>query len=158
MNEQQLEQQIYDSFPIARTMGMKVKSLSPTHSELFFPLGPNHNNIGTAFGGALYSAAVFACYALYRKVLAEHGIEEGRFLNRKAEIEYEAPTTKDFVARAEIDATSDEFGQFIQSMRRHGLSHLPMEAAILVEDKPVARFKASFLMAPPDNLLPKRNG
>ena len=148
MKEEQLERQIHENFPIAKTMGMKVKSLSATHSELVFPLGPNHNNIGTAFGGSLYSAAIFACYALYRKLLSDNGIEEGRFLNRKAEMEYAAPTTKDFVAKAEIDAASNEVERFIQGMRRRGTSQLPMKAEILIDEKPVAHFRASFIMTP----------
>jgi thioesterase domain-containing protein len=148
MNEQELEKQIHETFPIAKSMGLRVNLVSSTHSELFFPLTPNHNNVGTAFGGCVYSAAIFACYALYRKLLADYGIEEGKFLNQKAEMEYAAPTTKDFIAKAEIAAAAEDVQRFLQGMRRRGMGHLPMKAAILVDEKPVAHFRASFLMTP----------
>jgi thioesterase domain-containing protein len=145
MTEHELAAQICDEFPIAKAMRLEVRQWSPAQCELWFPLEANRNNVGTAFGGALYSAAVFACYALYRAILDANGLVEGRFSNLKAEIDYTAPATTDFIARAQLAA---DVHPFIDRMRRHGNGFLAMTAEILVGETPVARFKASFVTSP----------
>lgn len=60
------EAYLHAQIPFTRTMGAGIESYDATTGRLILtaPLEPNHNHLGTAFGGSLSALSTLAGYAL----------------------------------------------------------------------------------------------
>lgn len=58
------ERFLHEKIPLSMAMGVKVESYEDSGLILTAPLGPNHNHLGTAFGGSLGAIAMLAGYGL----------------------------------------------------------------------------------------------
>src|SRR5690606_33240492 len=54
---------LHAKIPLARAMGVRVERCDSEGLVLTAPLEPNHNHLGTAFGGSLAALATLAGYA-----------------------------------------------------------------------------------------------
>jgi thioesterase domain-containing protein len=55
---------LHEKIPITRDMGVAVEYYDADQLVLTAPLEPNHNHLGTAFGGSLSAIATLAGYGL----------------------------------------------------------------------------------------------
>ncbi len=60
MNLQGIESYLHREIPITAAMGIRVESYNEKELVLTAPLEPNHNHLGTAFGGSLSAIATLA--------------------------------------------------------------------------------------------------
>ena len=58
------ERFLHEQIPLSLAMGVRVESFDESALTLTAPLGPNHNHLGTAFGGSLGAIALLAGYGL----------------------------------------------------------------------------------------------
>lgn len=135
---------LHRKIPISRAMGLAIKELSPQKALLTLPLEPNRNHVGTVFGGSLYSAGALACYALFRAISAESGIESDNLVIQNGGIEYLAPVKGDFeILCRRPDETKVQ--TFLEGLKRRKKGRLPLEAEILFDGKVCARFKGDYV-------------
>ncbi len=81
----ELESYLRDKIPLARAMGVRVAAGEPGTLVLTAPLEPNHNHLGTAFGGSLSAVATLAAYAL---LWVELGDRTAHIVVHRSEIVY----------------------------------------------------------------------
>ena len=58
------EQFLHEKIPLTRAMQVRVEGYDSGRLTLSAPLAPNHNHLGTAFGGSLAALVMLAGYAL----------------------------------------------------------------------------------------------
>ena len=80
-----LEAYLHDKIPLARAMGVRVETNAADALVLTAPLEPNHNHLGTAFGGSLGAIATLAAYGL---LWLELGDRAGHIVIHRSEIVY----------------------------------------------------------------------
>lgn len=95
MKLKDIEKKLHQDIPLSAVMGLKILEHSAERDalRLEFPLRPNVNHLGTAFGGSLYSSCALACYSLLLLKLAESGITDAHIVIGKGEIRYLKPVT-----------------------------------------------------------------
>jgi thioesterase domain-containing protein len=81
----ELEFYLHDKIPLARAMGVRVEAGASDALVITAPLEPNHNHLGTAFGGSLSAVATLAAYAL---LWVELGDRTGHIVVHRSEIVY----------------------------------------------------------------------
>lgn len=81
----ELESYLHDKIPLARAMGVCVEAGASDALVITAPLEPNHNHLGTAFGGSLSAVATLAAYAL---LWVELGDRTGHIVVHRSEIVY----------------------------------------------------------------------
>lgn len=81
----ELESYLHDKIPLARAMGVRVEAGESGTLVLTAPLEPNHNHLGTAFGGSLSAVATLAAYAM---LWVELGDRTGHIVVHRSEIVY----------------------------------------------------------------------
>lgn len=81
---------LHQQIPITAAMGVQVQSFDGSHLVITAPLGPNHNHLGTAFGGSLSAIATITGYTLLWLLL---GDRSAHIVIRESSIRYRRPIT-----------------------------------------------------------------
>ena len=84
------EQFLHAQIPLAKAMGVHVAAADAACVVLTAPLSPNHNHLGTAFGGSLNAMAVLAGYSFLWLQLEDR---EAHVVVRRSNIDYRRPVT-----------------------------------------------------------------
>ena len=79
---------LYEQIPLTRAMGVSVEKSDETGLVVTAPLEPNHNHLGTAFGGSLSALATLAGYAM---LWLQLGDREVHIVIREGSIRYRRP-------------------------------------------------------------------
>ncbi|AZZ35465.1 thioesterase [Bdellovibrio sp. qaytius] len=133
MNAETLETKLHKEIPLSQFMQVKVVYADQKHIELQAPLGPNHNHVGTAFGGSLATMMVLAAYCQLFKIINE----TGHVLLKTASMNYIHPVTG--TLRAVCLAPTDEIVQkFQDAFSKKGKGRLTLTSQILLADNRVA--------------------
>ena len=81
---------LHQQIPITLAMGVQVQSFDGRHLTITAPLEPNHNHLGTAFGGSLSAIATLAGYTLLWLLL---GDRSAHIVIRESSLRYRRPVT-----------------------------------------------------------------
>lgn len=144
MSARDLEDFLHEKIPLTRAMGMRVLESNATHLRLEAPLEPNRNHLGTAFGGALHTMPILACYAALWMTLRDAGID-AHVIVRRSSADYKLPVTGPLRACAARPPAEISAG-FIADLHRHKKAR--MELSAIVEGparKPAVVFHGSFV-------------
>ncbi|MBB5035884.1 YiiD C-terminal domain-containing protein [Prosthecobacter dejongeii] len=79
---------LHEQIPLTRAMGVKVESYDGGTLVITAPLEPNHNHLGTAFGGSLSAIATLTGYSLLWLML---GDRTAHIVIRESTIRYRRP-------------------------------------------------------------------
>ena len=79
---------LHAKIPLARAMGVRVERCDSEALVLTAPLEPNHNHLGTAFGGSLAALATLAGYAFLWRELRD---PDAHIVIRRSELDYRHP-------------------------------------------------------------------
>src|SRR5687768_7425366 len=79
---------LHEQIPLTQSMGVRVESFDGARLILTAPLEPNHNHLGTAFGGSLSALATLAGYAL---LWLQLGDRQAHIVIRESTIRYRRP-------------------------------------------------------------------
>ncbi|MCW1887238.1 thioesterase domain-containing protein [Luteolibacter flavescens] len=90
MSPAEIEAFLHEKIPLARAMGVRVESSDAETFILTAPLEPNHNHLGTAFGGSLAALATLTGYACLWHSLDDR---DAHVVIRRSELDYRHPVT-----------------------------------------------------------------
>ncbi len=82
------ERFLHQQIPLSLAMGVRVESFDADRLVLTAPLDPNHNHLGTAFGGSLSALATLAGYSLLWLRLEN---QNAHIVIRRGSIQYHHP-------------------------------------------------------------------
>lgn len=85
---EEIEEFLYGKIPLTRAMEIRVESYDDDRLVITAPLAPNHNHLGTAFGGSLAAIATLAGYSL---LWLELGDKEAHIVIRSSKLSYDRP-------------------------------------------------------------------
>ena len=124
--------------PLAGAMGVQVIEASPARVHLRFPLAPNINHHGTAFGGSLSAAGILAGWSLLHVGLAAQEVRAATVV-AESRTRYLAPIAAGFDAVAEAPPPP-QWEDFLDMLRRWGRARLELRTELLAhgESKPAA--------------------
>lgn len=135
------ERFLHEQIPLSKAMGVTLESYDETQIVLSAPLEPNHNHLGTAFGGSLAAIATLSGYSLLWLLL---GNPQAHIVVRSSSISYQRPVTGRIRAICEAPDSS-----LIQSFHAHfrkaGKARIPLRVTIEEEGLPCVIFDGVFV-------------
>lgn len=133
MDATTLEKKLHSEIPLSQFMQVKVVHADQKHIELQAPLGPNHNHVGTAFGGSLATMMVLAAYCQLFKIINE----TGHVLLKTSTMNYIHPVTGN-IRSVCFAPTADIVQKFQDTFSKKGKGRLVLTSQILLADNRVA--------------------
>lgn len=82
------ERFLHEKIPLSLAMGVRLESYDGEVLVMTAPLEPNHNHLGTAFGGSLSALATLAGYSLLWLCLEN---QNAHIVIRRSSIQYHHP-------------------------------------------------------------------
>lgn len=143
MTNKEMEAYLQQQIPITLDLGVRVDFVSDSRVEVFAPLKPNRNHMGTAFGGSLNSILLLACYSWLFNKVKSRGFEEHIVL-KKSEIQYFFPVEQDFKAICE-SPQEDELNKFWQAFQRKGKARILLTASITTSKGKACELRGEFV-------------
>lgn len=138
-----IEQAMFGEIPLARAMGLRVRSHDDDNLILTAPLAPNINDKGCAFGGSLVSALTLSGWGLIFLRLRKAGMHCDIFV-QDSQVRYLLPVWGDFDASAKV-AEGESWDNFIVTLKSRGRARLCTECAVTLADgKPACTVQARF--------------
>ena len=137
----ELESYLHDKIPLARAMGVRVEASEPDALVLTAPLEPNHNHLGTAFGGSLSAIATLAAYGL---LWVELGDRAGHIVIHRSEMVYHRPVRGEIraICRRPPDA---ELAEFRRQFAVSGKARIRLGATIEHAGRVCVEFTGDFV-------------
>ncbi len=151
MSGQELQSFLYDQIPLARALGVSVKSANDEAAEVLSPLKPNLNHLGTAFGGSLGAVLILAGYTWLYQAMKSRGFN-CHVLLRRSETDYRHPVDSDFSAKA-IGPSPEDLKRFLQTYEKKGLARISLVAEIKNAGEPACLFKGEFVAQRADDSI-----
>ena len=132
---------LHEHIPLTRAMGVEVAIYDDTQLVITAPLGPNHNHLGTAFGGSLNAVATLAGYVLLWLELKDR---DAHIVIRKSSIEFHRPVRGEIRARCRIPEPVALSG-FREAFIRKGKGRLELRVEIFAEEAIAVEFTGTFV-------------
>lgn len=144
MNDELLrgtERFLHEQIPLTQAMGVKLESYDGAQLVVTAPLEPNHNHLGTAFGGSLSALTTLTGYAM---LWLQLGDRQAHIVIRESSIRYKRPvrgTLRAVCARPD-DASLAAFKTTFQST---GKAHLKLQVQVVHADQVCVIFEGDFV-------------
>lgn len=139
--EKNLEGFLHSEIPLTRAMGIRVEDCSKNTLILTAPLEPNHNHLGTAFGGSLATVATLAGYCALWTTLGDRSVH---IVVRRSSIEYLRPVTGEIRAICSLPS-GKELLRLRKTLSARGKARLTLDATISENEKECLRFSGEFV-------------
>jgi len=132
---------LHGQIPLSRAMGVQVESWDGEQFVLTAPLEPNHNHLGTAFGGSLAAIATLAGYGLLWLAL---GDSSAHIVIRSSTMNYRRPVRRSIraVCRRPEDAVMAEFKS---NFDLAGKARMRLAVTIEEDEVECVRFEGEFV-------------
>jgi len=135
---------LHEQIPLTRAMGLRAVEASAQQLILEAPLEPNRNHLGTAFGGALHTVPLLACYCAQWMELRAAGLD-GHVVVKRSNAIYRTPvegTIRAVCARPSGEVVT----AFLADLRRNKKARLELRATVPgAKGKPAVEFDGSFV-------------
>ncbi|MES2658573.1 MAG: thioesterase domain-containing protein [Verrucomicrobiota bacterium] len=132
---------LHEQIPITRAMGVKVESIAGGGLVLTAPLAPNHNHLGTAFGGSLGAIATLAGYGLLWLQLGDRG---AHIVVKGSSLRYPHPVRGDIRAVCEApDAVV--LADFKETFAKKGKARIRLVVNIVEDDRVCVEFEGEYV-------------
>ncbi|MCW0221132.1 MAG: thioesterase domain-containing protein [Prosthecobacter sp.] len=135
------EEFLHEQIPLTRAMGVQVESYDGQTLVLTAPLEPNHNHLGTAFGGSLSAIATLTGYSLLWLLL---GDRESHIVIRESSIRYRHPVRSTIRAQCQ-SPNEDTVSAFKTQFRQVGKARLKLQVFIKNEQRICVEFEGEFV-------------
>lgn len=143
MSPLELEQFLHQEIPISKAFQVKVLKADQEKVELLCPLEPNHNHLGTAFGGSLAAATILAGYTWIFQEMNRRGYQV-HILLKHSEVEYHKPVKEDL--RAICEAPSKESLEvFLKTFEKKGLARIKLKTEIITSEGVACHLNGDFV-------------
>ncbi|MEP4076578.1 YiiD C-terminal domain-containing protein [Haloferula sp.] len=137
----ELQAYLHEQIPVSRLMEISVVECGTDRLVLSAPLGPNHNHLGTAFGGSLATIATLAGYGALWTAL---GDRDAHVVVKKSEIEYLRPVKNDILATCRLPegGVGESFCRVFQAK---GKARMILDVSIGEGGNECVRFRGEFV-------------
>jgi thioesterase domain-containing protein len=119
---------LHSQIPLTKSLGLSIVSIDEKGALIKAPLAPNHNHMGSAFGGSLSTMMILSGYIWLYDALLKHG-HKGHVILSKEESEYLLPVTTDIEVLAKAPSQAD-WKKFEESFTRKGLGRIVIHSEI----------------------------
>ena len=144
MSADQLEQFLKQQIPISAAFAVKVLRAEESVVEIEAPLGPNHNHLGTAFGGSLSAILILTGYAWLYHILAKRG-HSCHVILKNCHTDYLRPVAQDLRAICSAPPKAD-YDHFTTAFEKKGRARIQLESRIvLVSGETACKATAEFV-------------
>jgi thioesterase domain-containing protein len=135
------ERFLHEQIPLTLAMGATVESYDAGQLVLSAPLAPNHDHLGTAFGGSLAALATLAGYAL---LWLQLGDRQAHIVIRESTMRYRRPVrgTLRAVCLRPDDAT---WAAFHSTFEAAGKAHIKLRVHIEHAEQTCVEFEGEFV-------------
>ena len=135
------ERFLHEQIPLTQAMGVSLESYDGAQLVVTAPLAPNHNHLGTAFGGSLSALATLTGYAMLWLQLGERN---AHIVIRESTIRYKRPVRATLRA---ICLRPDEatLAEFRATFAAHGKAHIKIQVRIEHADQLCVEFEGDFV-------------
>ena len=131
MLEKQLEDFLHVKIPATNLLGFTVSTLNKSGLVLKAPLGINHNDKGTGFGGSIETLAIVAGWSMTWFLLMSSQIMANVVIKRSNSI-FLAPVKGDFEAHCLVPS-KEEIEVLFKKLTCKGKAHLDLHVKVLSE-------------------------
>ncbi|MFZ0710649.1 MAG: YiiD C-terminal domain-containing protein [Terrimicrobiaceae bacterium] len=135
------EEFLYEQIPITRAMGVRVAAYDGRQLTLVAPIAPNHNHLGTAFGGSLSAIATLTGYGFLWLELSDRTCH---LVIRRSSLSFCRPVRKEIVAicrRPDEEALS----AFKAAFSEHGKARIGLDVTIEEDGFVAVEFQGLFV-------------
>lgn len=143
MDEQALQQYLYDHIPLSRAMQMRVMRVHDEEVVVAAPLAPNINHRETVFGGSASAVAILAAWSLLHTRLQRAGMAS-RLVIQSNTMHYDLPIAGDFIARARL-AEGEDWPRFMRMLERRGKARIGVASVLEYAGSPAGRLHGEFV-------------
>lgn len=143
MTPQELTNFLHDQIPLARALAIKITSTGNDQVEVFAPLAPNSNHMGTAFGGSLGAVLILSCYTWLFHRLDQAGFS-AHVLIKEGKTDYLLPVESDMHAVC-LSPKVNEIEKFMESFKRKSRGKITLKAQILKGQDKACAFEGIFV-------------
>lgn len=133
MNKTSLEELLREKIPLAKAMDVRVTEADGETIELRCLLEPNHNHLGTAFGGSLSTLMILAAYCRLFYLMGG----QGHVLLKSSEMKFLKPVEEDLCAICKAPSEKDS-ADFLKIYNKKGKARLFLTSEVILEDGSVA--------------------
>ena len=133
MNAQALQDKLHSEIPMSKYMQVKVVRANQEEIELECDLAPNHNHVGTAFGGSLATLMVLAAYCQLFEIINE----TGHVLLKNTSMNFIYPVEEKLRAVCKAPAL-DQVQKFQEAYAKKGKARLELSSQIVLADGRIA--------------------
>ena len=142
MTSRELERYLHQHIPLSSAMEVTVLEVQPEQVTLSAPLAPNINHQDSVFGGSAAAVAVLAAWSLVHTRVTGTGLS-ARLVIQRSTMEFSAPITGTFTARAFLDET--RWDTFVNMLGRRGRARVPVSCSLLFEGREAGHFEGAFV-------------
>lgn len=135
------EAYLHEQIPITKAMDIRIDSYHADKFVVTAPLAPNHNHLGTAFGGSLAAIATLAGYGL---LWLELGDRSAHLVIRDSQLLYLRPVRKRIRAICHRP-TEAEIQMFKSTFAQAGKARITLRATIEEDEHVAVRFEGTFV-------------
>lgn len=144
MEKSELQNYIYENFPLTVAMGIEVKQASEQKVVFAAPFIKNKNVSKTVFAGSLYSIATLACWTLLYLNLKN----EPQILITDADIRYQNPVEEDFEVSC-LFPEDTKWERFIKMLHLKSKSRIPLHATVYQKNRLCVNYQGRFAVFNP---------
>ncbi|MDH5543896.1 MAG: thioesterase domain-containing protein [Nitrospinota bacterium] len=137
----ELEEVMQAEIPMAKAMGIGVKSYDGTTLKLCAPLEPNINHKKTAFGGSIYSIMVLSGWGLLWMKIKENDLQASVVIT-KSETGFMKPIDGEISAVCTVDI--NEINLLIEKFSRNGRAKINLSSKIYSGETVAATFTGTY--------------
>ena len=135
------ERFLHEQIPLTRAMGVQVEAYDEEQLIVTAPLAPNHNHLGTAFGGSLSAVATLTGYCMLWLLL---GDRESHIVIRNSSINYRRPVRRGIRATCHRPDEAS-FSTFKARFEETGKAQMTLQVAIVEDGLVCVEFEGVFV-------------
>ena len=136
-----IEKFLHEQIPLTCAMGVHVTEWNGVRLVVTAPLEPNHNHLGTAFGGSLAAVATLAGYALLWLALEDRS---AHIVIRSSAMSYRAPVRRGIRAVC-VRPDDAAMAEFREKFHRAGKARITLRVVIEEDDATCVEFEGVFV-------------
>ncbi len=135
------ERYLHAKIPLARAMGVEIENCGAAEFVLTAPLAPNHNHLGTAFGGSLAAIATLAGYGFLWILL---GDRDSHIVIRDSSIRYHRPV-RGRIRAVCVAPGIDIMEPFLAAFRAKGKARISLDVTIAEDGETCVSFTGEYV-------------
>ena len=135
------ERFLHEQIPLTRAMGVKLESYDGEQLVVTTPLEPNHNHLGTAFGGSLSALTTLTGYAM---LWLQLGDRNAHIVIRESNIRYKHPV-RGMLRAVCLRPDETSLASFKVAFQSTGKAHLKLQVQVIHADQVCVMFEGDFV-------------